>query len=89
MISLQSRYADADVAFVLDPKTQTTRATAFRVAEEVTVTYRVHRWAEGDRWDFLAQEYLDAPTEWWRILDANPQIIDPTTVAPGTTVYIP
>lgn len=89
MISLQSRYAEADIVFVLDPKTQTTRATAFRPTPEEATTYRVHRWADGDRWDFLAQEYLDSSTEWWRILDANPQIIDPTSMVPGMTVYIP
>lgn len=89
MISLQSRYADADVTFVLEPKTQTTRATAFRPTPDIVATYRVHRWSEGDRWDFLAQEYLDAPTEWWRILDANPQIIDPTSMVAGMAVYIP
>jgi hypothetical protein len=89
MISLDSRYAEADISFVLDPKAKTTRVTVFRSAPEDTATYRVHRWSDGDRWDFLAQEYLDAPTDWWRILDANPQIIDPTSMTPGMTVYIP
>lgn len=89
MISLQSRYADTDVVYVLDPKSQTTRPTLLRDYQEDPVTFRVHRWSEGDRWDFLAQEYLDAPTEWWRILDANPEILDPTSMKPGALVYIP
>jgi nucleoid-associated protein YgaU len=35
-----------------------------------------HTVTAGDRLDLLAQEYYGDARAWWRILDANPQLLD-------------
>jgi hypothetical protein len=34
-----------------------------------------HTLTEGDRLDLLANHYYGDPQQWWRILDANPQVL--------------
>lgn len=89
MIYLNSRYADADIAYVLDPRSQTTRATVFRTLPDTRDQYRLYKWRSGDRLDLIADSYYDDPGEWWRIIDANPEIVDPAAIAPGQSLRIP
>lgn len=90
MIYLGSRYEDADIQYVLDGRMQSTRATAFRTnpAEEIT-TNRYWWWREDDRIDSLATRYYGSPEQWWRIMDANPEFIDPQSIPVGTKIRIP
>lgn len=89
MIYLDSRYADAEISYVLDPRVQATRATIFRSPRPQSDYYRIYKWKDGDRLDLLANAYYESPSEWWRIIDANPEILDPTSIKPGQTLRIP
>lgn len=52
-----------------------------------------HTWTAGDRLDLLAAHYYGDATRWWRILDANPDILCGldllATGAVGRVVLIP
>lgn len=49
----------------------------------------VYYWVEGDRWDVVAARAGIPKADWWKILDANPQIEFPLTMQPGDPVRIP
>lgn len=51
------------------------------------VTYYV--WKEYDRIDRIAANYFNDPTMWWKIMDANPQILSPQSIRPGQHIRIP
>lgn len=89
MIYLGSRYEDADIAYVLDGRVGTTRATAFRSPVEVETDVRYWFWREEDRIDVIATRYYGEPDLWWRIADANPEILDPLNIPIGTKIRIP
>lgn len=46
-------------------------------------------WKQNDRPDQVAAAFLNDPTAWHKIMDINPYIVDPFTIAPGTPVRIP
>lgn len=92
MIYLRSRYADSDVVYILDSRTGVSQATVFRDAPEQDLAEqygKVHYWRDGDRLDSLAYDSFGSSLEWWRILDANPEILNPLRIEPGTAVRIP
>lgn len=51
-----------------------------------TTTYT---WVEGDRIDSLAYRFIGDSAKYWRILDLNPQILDPSSITPGTVLVVP
>lgn len=92
MIYLRSRYAESEIEYILDSRTGTSQATVLREAPEQDLAPqygRVYFWREGDRLDYLAYEFFGTSLEWWRILDANPEILNPSQIRPGTAVRIP
>ena len=51
-----------------------------------------HTLAGGERLDMLAYHYYGDPRRWWRILDANPQLLgahEAEQLAQGATIAIP
>lgn len=44
---------------------------------------------DGDTLQHLAGKYYNDAEKWWVIADANPQIIYPDDIAPGTVLRIP
>lgn len=88
MIYLGSRYEDSEVTYVRDPKSRETRPTALR-AYGARSAAGVHRWRAGDRLDILAFQVYGDAAEWWKIMDANPGILDPNTIRPGTVLRLP
>lgn len=59
-------------------------SVAIPVARTTTYT-----WVEGDRIDSLAYRLMRDSTKYWRILDLNPQLMDPTSITPGTVLVVP
>jgi phage tail protein X len=51
--------------------------------------FGTHQIREGDRIDLLAAQYYGDVTLWWRICDANPEVIDWMWLSPGTMLRIP
>ena len=92
MIYLTSRYAESDVSYILDSRTGIAQATVLRTIPEQDDTAQygtVYYWREGDRLDYLSYSLYGTSLEWWRILDANPEILNPSQIAPGTALRIP
>jgi nucleoid-associated protein YgaU len=48
-----------------------------------------YTWRAGDRVDLLAARAYGDETLWWVMADANPQILDWTSIPVGTIVRIP
>lgn len=88
MIYLGSRYETAEVQYVLDGRALTTRPTVMRGALTQTPAQIIYRWVEDDRVDLLGQRYAGRPDEWWRVLDLNPELIDPLSAVPGQSVTV-
>lgn len=85
-----SRYADdrsRDMMLILG-KSQT-RTVTRRPPMNLVPRGGYHLWRAGDRIDRVAAWALGNPREAWRILDANPTIVDATNIEPGTVVRLP
>lgn len=54
-----------------------------------TVNWFQYQWIEGDRIDAVAARTIGDPLLWWWIMDANPEIVDPMSIAPGTLIRVP
>ena len=92
MIYLSSRYAESDIDYILDSRTGVSQAAVLRDVpqQEAPDQYgRVYYWREGDRLDYLSYRFFGNSLEWWRILDANPDVLNPSQIEPGTAVRIP
>jgi hypothetical protein len=44
---------------------------------------------EGDTLQHLADKYYNDAEKWWILADANPQILYPDAIPPGTVLRIP
>ena len=89
MIFLDSRYSDATITKVYDSRTGSYQLTAYRLWPTVTARFFYYEWKETDRLDTLALRHLGKPHLWWKIMDLNPEVIDPTSILPGTQLRIP
>lgn len=90
MILLGSRYQRAPVDYVIDGRTGVTHATVFPPAlSQAGAGFDVWYWRSGDRLDLLSNQVYRRPDQWWRILDANPEIVDPNAIRVGSMVRVP
>ena len=89
MIFLDSRYADATLFKAWDSRKFQYNLTAFRTWPTYTAQYFHYTWVDGDRLDLLANKFLNNSNFWYKILDINPEIIDPTVISAGTQIRIP
>jgi hypothetical protein len=76
MFSRISRYRALDDVVTTDADGRQLSSRMLRVAGVATGQY-AHTIAEGDRLDQLANRYYHQPRNWWRICDANPDILSP------------
>jgi phage tail protein X len=67
---------DGDSVQVIVPGTQ----------HNYTITFTYHQVTNYDRLDSLAYAYYGSATLWWRIADANPEIMDWHHPSPGGAV---
>lgn len=98
-VDLNSRYADGHFEnFYQNPRTINSSYTGVRRASTPLLLRQplpkyyvdsVYQWTAGDRWDTVAQRLGIPKTDWWRILDVNPQIEFPTNVRPGDYINVP
>lgn len=89
MIYLDSRYADGNIFKALNPQNNQTAVTVFRTWPTLVANYFIYEWVETDRLDILAWKFFGSSAYWWKILDANPEIADCTSISPGTQLRIP
>lgn len=84
MITSRSRYVDGSII----PQEDGTVAVRRNFAT-VTIQPMLYTWGEYDRLDRIASRYLGDPLLWWKIMDANPIIQNPSDIRPGTQIRIP
>jgi hypothetical protein len=89
MIFTDSRYADGTLIKAQDSRTNTYRLGVYRKFPTKSVQYYQYVWAEGDRIDSVTNNLMGNPSFWWQIMDANPEIINPTDIPVGTILRIP
>lgn len=89
MISANSRYANSLlVAQTKDDGTVVNVVTPSD-AKSYTFVYSYYVVVHGDRIDTLANAYYGDPTKWWKIGDANPEIMKWDNLVAGTVLRIP
>lgn len=88
MISAESRYADSDLVTV-ESKTGDRIVIVPGDPSSYTFNYINYVVKGLDRVDLIAQAFYSDPKVWWRIADANPEIMDWTVLKAGTLIRIP
>lgn len=89
MISSNSRYVNSNLATVKKPDGNNAIVLVPSDATSYTFSYTYHTTNGAERIDSIAFAYYADPTKWWKIGDANPEILDWSNVPIGTTIRIP
>jgi len=53
------------------------------------ISYREYTWVFGDRIDLVSHQFYHRPDLWWYIMEANPEVKDPSNIPAGTVLRIP
>ena len=89
MIYADSRYASGTVVRVQDARNGNYQVAVYRNWPTIKSNFYAYTWVEGDRIDVVSNSLLGSPSFWWKIMDLNPEIMDPFDIKPGTTIRIP
>ncbi len=85
-----SRYEYSVVDFIsVMPDGNENPVVFYDLATPGIIAYKEYVWIEGDRLDSVSYNFYGQPGLWWLILDANPEIVDPKSIVPGTILRIP
>lgn len=76
MFSRISRYYKLPDVVTTDSKGRTLVSKTLRLSPPVSGTFR-HTVEDADRLDHLAYKYYQQPQKWWRLSDANPEVLSP------------
>lgn len=88
MILPNSRYADSTVATV--GKGSSNAAVIVPSAQKpYSFQYVHHQVTVGERIETIAYQYFTDATMWWRIADANPEIMFWDDLPAGTVIRVP
>jgi phage tail protein X len=89
-ISAFSRYADNTVTPIQD-REGVTRSTIVIEPPDQAATYSIstYTWQNGDRIDYLAYSAYGDETQWWRIANANPEILFWSDIPNGAQIRVP
>jgi hypothetical protein len=89
MIYSDSRYSDATLFKSYNSARQSWEVTAFRVFPSSRASYFLYTWQELDRIDLIARKFLGTSALWWKVMDYNPEVINPFDITVGTQIRIP
>jgi hypothetical protein len=89
MIAANSRYADSALVTLPGPSGSNVIVITPGQAVPYTFKYVYYITKATDRIDEIANAYFSDPSQWYRIGDANPQIMDWSDIPPGTIIRIP
>lgn len=89
MITPKSRYADATITTVDDPYRGTHLSVNRPAPKAHHFQFTFYQFEEDVTVDYLAGFSYGDSSLWWRIADANPEIMDWTLVPVGTVIRIP
>ena len=88
MISPNSRYAQSTViALTINGQDRATIVPG--IQQPYTFNYTTYQVTALDRIDNLAYSFYQDASKWFRIADANPQILDWSNVPVGTIIRVP
>lgn len=82
MFSKLSRYRNLPDVVTADVQGRRLASKSLRSIPAVTGVF-VHTLEEGDRLDHLAFKYYGETRDWWRICDANPEVLSPWELVGG------
>ena len=88
-IFIGSRYENETPFSFSDERGQVRETVLSTRSAPMSDGYRYHIWAETDRVDRLASEYLFDADRWWEIMDANPEILNPMDIEIGQLIRVP
>lgn len=91
MIERVSRYYDGPLAQLRKKNSLKayTIAVFRKFTENKKSSYIDYVWVDGDSLGRLSEIYLGNSKYWWEIMEINPEIADPFSITPGTTIRIP
>lgn len=89
MIFSNSRFAGDTLALITDNQGITRNTILLPQPQAVSFTFLTYAWTQLDRIDTLAYRFFGNATLWWRIANANPEILYWDIVVPGTQIRIP
>jgi len=88
-MDVNSRYATGFLFNAYRNKDKKYHATVFRRFPVSSAKFFLYEWKEEDRIDHVARKYLNDSALWWKIMDFNPEILNPETISGGTLIRIP
>lgn len=89
MIYQDSRYANGNVYKAINPRTGNYDLGVTRDFPSDTSSFYYYVWRERDRIEYIAAQLLGDSNAWWRIMDYNPEVIDPVNIRAGSVLRIP
>lgn len=90
MISSKSRYSDSTIVSQLkDDNITTVQVITSGETKSYTFSFVYHRVIASERIDNIAYAYYGDATLWWKIGDANPEVLDFSNIPMGTILRIP
>ena len=89
MIYSDSRYIDGSLSKPFRALTNTYEQTVYRAWPGYSMSYFPYTVTEIDRIEDIAAIHLGSPDLWWKIMDLNPDILNPFEIPPGTQLRIP
>jgi nucleoid-associated protein YgaU len=89
VINAASRYAQSSVVTLLGPDGQPRQVIVSGQQIPFVIRYTYHQVTSGDRIDQIAFTYYQDASRWWVIADANPEILDYSTLTPGYLLRVP
>jgi hypothetical protein len=89
MIYLDSRYADGTIFTAYHSTKKAYQLTVFRKFPDTSSEFYYYEWVDGDRIESVANELFGDGEYWHQIMDFNPEIINPFSIAPGTLLRVP
>jgi hypothetical protein len=89
MISADSRYTTATLTTAVGPDGETRQDMRVAFPQSRMINYTYYRVIGADRIDTIANNFFGRPDLWWKIADANPEIMDWMDLTPGMIIRVP
>jgi hypothetical protein len=89
VIYLDSRYSDGPLFYGYNSYKDEFALTVFRAWPNYQSKFYIHEVTEIDNVQNIAAVNLGNASLWWKIMDINPEIINPFEIPIGTQLRIP
>jgi phage tail protein X len=88
-INADSRYATATITTAVGPDGETRQEMRIASPKARIINYTYYRVVDGERVDVIANDFYGNAQLWWKIADANPDILDWLELDAGTILRVP